>query len=213
MPYKDPEYMKKYRKRYRQKHGEKIREDKRKYYQEHKEEKKEYNKEYYIKNREKIQKYARLWKLNNKNKVIEYEKRYRFTNKENLKKNYREWQKNKRKTDLKYNLNHKISMQIYMSLKRNKNSRCWEDLVGYALNDLVKHLEKTMPKDYKWADYLEGKLHIDHIIPISVWNFDKPEQINFKHCWALDNLRLLPAKENHLKRDKLLKPFQTSLKI
>ena len=70
-----------------------------------------------------------------------------------------------------------------------------------------------MPKGYIWQDYLEGKLHIDHIIPIDVFNFDSPEQIAFKKCWGLKNLRLLSARENIIKNNKLLKPFQLGLKI
>ena len=35
----------------------------------------------------------------------------------------------------------------------------------------------------------------------------------FERCWALKNLRLLPAKENFAKKDKLEKPFQPSLMI
>jgi len=60
---------------------------------------------------------------------------------------------------------------------------------------------------------MEGKLEVDHIIPISVWDFDRPEQINFKRCWALKNLRLLPKKENRIKHNKLIKPFQPCLAI
>jgi len=99
------------------------------------------------------------------------------------------------------------------SLRDNKNGRKWEDLIGYTLDDLIKRLEKTIPKGYIWQDYLTEKLHIDHIIPISVFNFDKPEHIDFKRCWALNNLRLLPAKENMMKHDKLYKPFQPALPI
>ncbi|GAI73524.1 unnamed protein product, partial [marine sediment metagenome] len=44
-----------------------------------------------------------------------------------------------------------------------------------------------------WKDYLNRDLHIDHIIPKSAFNFTKPEHTDFKRCWALDNLRLLPV--------------------
>jgi 5-methylcytosine-specific restriction endonuclease McrA len=55
--------------------------------------------------------------------------------------------------------------------------------------------------------------HIDHIIPKAAFNYEKPEDIDFKKCWALKNLQPLWAKENHEKKDKLLKPFQPSLQI
>jgi len=34
-----------------------------------------------------------------------------------------------------------------------------------------------------------------------------------KRCWALSNLRLLPAKENMIKHNKLDRPFQPALRI
>jgi len=70
-----------------------------------------------------------------------------------------------------------------------------------------------MPKGYCWQDFLEGKLHIDHKIPISAFNFTKSEHIDFKRCWALSNLQLLPARENIIKSNHLSKPFQPALKI
>jgi len=104
-----------------------------------------------------------------------------------------------------------ISSSIRIMLKGNKQGRHWEDLVGYELNDLIKRLKKTIPKGYTWQDYLDSKLHIDHIIPVSVFNFTKPEHLDFKKCWALKNLQLLPAKENLEKHNKLDKPFQPCL--
>ena len=118
-----------------------------------------------------------------------------------------------KKTDLKYNLNRRMKTAIGMSLKGNKAGRHWEDLVGYTLINLIKRLKKTMPKGYTWQDFLEGKLHIDHIIPKNVFNFTKSEHIDFKRCWALNNLQLLPAKENLIKNDKLARPFQPALNM
>ena len=119
--------------------------------------------------------------------------------------------KERLKTDLKYNLRMKISKAINESLrygkriKSNKNGRHWEDLVGYKLKDLIIRLVSTMPKGYNWEDVKKGELHIDHIIPISAFNFTQPEHIDFKRCWALENLRLLPKKDNLIKNAKLIK--------
>ena len=121
--------------------------------------------------------------------------------------------KNKRKTNLKYNLNCRMVTAIGLSLKGNKAGRHWEDLVGYTLNDLIKHLKKTMPPYYCWKDFLEAKLEVDHIYPIAIFNFTKPNDYDFQRCWSLKNLRLLPKRENRKKRDKLTKPFQPALQI
>jgi 5-methylcytosine-specific restriction endonuclease McrA len=106
-----------------------------------------------------------------------------------------------------------MSNMINYSLRGNKNGYHWESLVGYTLADLIRRLNKTMPQGYVWKDFLSGRLHIDHIIPISAFNFTKPEHTDFKRCWALSNLRLLPAKENLSKHNHLDKPFQPALRI
>ena len=70
-----------------------------------------------------------------------------------------------------------------------------------------------MPKGYAWQDYISGILEIDHIIPISAFNFTKPEHIDFKRCWALSNLRLLLKEENRIKSNKMERPFQPALNM
>ena len=121
--------------------------------------------------------------------------------------------KKRLKIDLKFCLNFNIKSAIWQSLHGTKNRRKWQNLVGYDVLTLKKHLQKTMPKGYTWNDYLAGNLHIDHKIPISVFNFIKPEHIDFKRCWALKNLQLLPAKDNLKKSNKLTRSFQPSLAL
>jgi len=201
-----------------------------------KEYKREWQRQWSKKNPEKVREKNKQWRKNNPNYMDDYMDEYRKNNKEriamlnkirydkwlNKNKGYnkdymkeyiRKYMKHKRKTDLKCNLNHKMSGEIYKSLRRKKNGWHWEDLVGYTLEDLIKRLKKTMPKGYTWEDCLNGKLHIDHIIPKSIFHFTKPEHPDFKKCWALKNLQLLPAKENIIKSNKLSKPFQPALKI
>lgn len=120
----------------------------------------------------------------------------------------------KLRNNLKYIISHRMSGLIYNCLKKGiKNGRTWQSLVPYNYRQLKKHLEFTMPISYNWQDFLNGKLHIDHIIPISEFNFDKPKDLQFQQCWALSNLRLLPKKENLKKGAKLIKPFQLGIAI
>ena len=166
---------------------------------------------YWRNNKEKITKGKR--RRYRENNYLEYFRKYYRLNKEKVLKYRRQYDKNRNKLDLKYNLNHRISEVIRQSLKGNKVGRHWEDLAGYTLKDLIKRLKHTMPEGYNWNDYLKGKLEIDHIIPKSVFNFTKPEHTDFKRCWALSNLRLLPKRENRIKHNKLTKPFQPALVI
>ncbi|MBA7586877.1 hypothetical protein ES708_28884 [subsurface metagenome] len=220
--------LKKYKKQYRKDNYEKIKEHLKQYHKDNPGKYKEYWEKNYIKNKEKILKYYKQYRLKNREKISKNTKQYYKDNSEKIKechkkyyiknkKSKNEWAKRYRKikykTNIKFNLNVKMSIAINLSLKNNKNGRHWEDLVGYNLNDLIKRLKQTMPKDCNWQDYLNGGLHIDHKIPISAFHFSKLEHIDFKRCWALNNLQLLPAKENRIKHDKLYKPFQPALKL
>ena len=175
------------------------------YYQDNKEREKEKHKEWLEKNPE----YMRKWQEENSEHLKEYRKQCYV----DMKEYHRKYMNYKRKTDLKYSFNNRISRAIAKALKGNKAGRRWENLVGYTVDDLIKRLKKTMPKGYTWNDYINGKLHIDHYFPISIFNFNKPEDYDFQRCWALKNLRLLPAKENIRKKAKLEKPFQLALVI
>ena len=174
---------------------------------------KEYKKQYRKDNIETIKEYQKQYCKNNKERISEQKKQYYQDNIEKAKEYARQYVNNKYKTDLKFNLDHKTKIAIGLSLKGNKAGRHWEYLVDYTLNDLIKHLKKTIPEGYTWQDFMDGKLQIDHKIPISIFNFTEPEHIDFKRCWALENLRLLPAKENLRKSNKLLKPFQLALQV
>ncbi len=186
MPYKNKECRQAYNKQYRKEH-------------------KEYFKKWRKDNPEKIAAHGKRWHQANPEYTKQYDQIHKSQRNERLRK--------RRRTDLKFNLNGKISAVMGRALKGNKNGIHWESLIGYTVNNLLKHLKKTMPKGYTWDDYIKGKLQIDHIIPISVFNYNNANNIDFKRCWALSNLRLLPTKENNIKSNKLNKPFQASLKL
>ena len=212
MPYKNKEDAKQYYIDNR----EKIKEYKKQYYIDNKEYYKQHSKQYYIDNKEyhkqyyqKNKEYYNQYYIDNKEHRNQYSKQWKIDNKEHMK----QYQKQKRITDLKFNLNHRMSCAIWATLKGNKNGKRWEDLTGYTVKDLKKRLQSTMPEGYTWKDYLDGKLHIDHIIPKSVFNFTKYTHIDFRNCWSLSNLQLLPAEENLRKNAKLEKPFQPALKM
>ena len=167
------------------------------------------SKEYYFKEQEKI----RI--ENNLEAIVEIIIEHSIKNIEEEKRLAKQhYSRDKYRRDEKYSLNGRISSTIWKSLRHNvKGKKEWEGKVGYTLKHLIKHLKKTIPERHTWQDFLNGKLHIDHIIPKNVFNFTDPEHIDFKRCWALQNLRLLPARENIKKGSKLSKPFQPALEI
>ena len=204
---------------------------------------KKYMERYYIKNKEKLSKINKQWRKdnlekarkigrqwqkdnpekvkkirekyyeNNREKVIKRTKQWIKDNREKVRKNFCQWRTEKRKTDLKYNLNGKVRRAISISLEGGKKGRNWEKLVGFTLDALINRLLQTMPEGYTWQDYLNGKLHIDHIIPIRAFQFKSPEDEEFKQCWSLYNLRLLPIRENLLKKDTIGNPILIGLLI
>jgi len=106
-----------------------------------------------------------------------------------------------------------MSTGILISLKgTTKKGRSWQTLVGYTIDQLKRHLESKFQKEMSWKNH--GTFwHIDHIIPKSVFNFETPEDIDFKRCWSLDNLQPLEASENMRKNNRLDGAFQPSLML
>lgn len=109
-------------------------------------------------------------------------------------------------------LNNTMSRGIRESLKGSKGGKSWKSLVDYTIEQLKSHLEKRFKPGMTWDNY-GTYWHIDHKIPIVVFNFEKPEDIDFRLCWSLKNLQPLEAKENLIKNAKISEPFQPSLMI
>ena len=177
-------------------------------------------------NKDKCSNYSREWRQQNKERSNAISKKYRDNNKDKRYIVCTEWRKNnpdksskiqkrnfkKRYKDPMKKLNYLIRGGIIQSIiKKSKASRHWEDLVGYNINQLRSHLEKQFMKGMTWDNH--GKWHIDHKIPVSAFNFSRPEHADFKKCWALKNLQPMWANENISKGNKLSKSFQPSLLI
>jgi len=127
----------------------------------------------------------------------------------------RHWKRASKKRLLKLNvvLGNRIRCLLHYGLKEKKSTKHWEDTVGYTVDDLVKRLKKTLPEGVTWKVFMENRndYHIDHIIPQSVFNYETEGDMDFKRCWALSNLQILPALENIKKSAKINKPFQPCL--
>ena len=116
----------------------------------------------------------------------------------------------KRFNDIPIRVHRYVGNAVRHSLLRGaKNNRRLETILGYKIKTLQKHLERKFQYGMTWENY--GEWHIDHIVPVSAFNFEKPEDIDFKRCWSLKNLQPLWAIDNIKKRNKLSKPFQPSL--
>jgi len=112
----------------------------------------------------------------------------------------------KKRMTAKGKLSSNMSRSVCRALKGLKGGAHWELLVGYTTEKLKKHIERQFKPGMSWSNY--GKWHVDHVLPIAVFNFKKTDDIDFKRCWSLENLQPLWAAENCSKQDKLKKPFQ-----
>ena len=104
----------------------------------------------------------------------------------------------------KHRLTNNIQRVVRKSLGDGKAGRHWESLVGYTIDDLRLHLESQFTNGMTWENY--GEWHIDHIRPISDFNFTTPDDPEFKVCWSLWNLQPLWASDNIRKHNKCEKP-------
>ncbi len=98
-------------------------------------------------------------------------------------------------------MNSNISKAIRNSLKGGVQWQHWEDIVGYTKEDLTYHLEKLFQNNMTWNNY--GKWHIDHIIPLVLWEFEDYSSLEFKKCWSRANLQPLWARDNLSKGSRI----------
>lgn len=169
------------------------------------------SKEYYLNHKQEHKNYCKIY--NSLGKSKECKRKYRLSHKKEMK-IYQEkhYQKNKQKKyatylkryydDTSFKLRKNFQCQIRNSLKsigNNKSGRKWEDIVGYDKETLKEHLFIEPP--YK-KEFLTGKLDIDHKTPITWFNYSSEEDLAFKTAWALDNLQLLPTKDNNEKGNR-----------
>lgn len=97
-------------------------------------------------------------------------------------------------------INCRISNAIGLSIKGEKAGRKWEALVGYSLADLMAHLERQFLSGMTWEN--RGDWEIDHIVPLASFEFNCPEDEQFRAAWALTNLRPLWRGANRQKKAK-----------
>ena len=109
-------------------------------------------------------------------------------------------------------LSFNVRRLVWGALKGKKAGRDWESLVGFTVDQLKRHLEKQFKPGMTWENY--GTLwEIDHKIPTAAFNFEIPEDLDFKRCWSLKNLQPLEVQRNRMKSNKTERPFQPSLTI
>jgi len=92
------------------------------------------------------------------------------------------------------------------SIGKTKTKRT-RDYFGCSEEELAKHIEKQFRNGMSWQN--RSQWHVDHIIPLSAFNLcDERQMLMANH---FTNLQPLWAKENLMKRDKILSSHQLAL--
>lgn len=168
--------------------------------------------ELYATNRASVSQRRKICRQLNAEKVRAKEKAKRRANPEKTKEKMRRDNRRKLST-IKGRLENRIRVGMLRGLiKGSKMGRRTFDLLGYSSDELKKHLEAQFLPGMSWGNF--GPIwHVDHVVPLSVHNYETPDHADFKRAWALSNLQPLWSKINLIKGAKVSAPFQPSLAI
>lgn len=159
-----------------------------------------------LENPDRVRETKRKWRMEHRDEYRKIKRAYYQANLERKRKQAREDAKKhperrrracrKRRLNPQNRITDSVSVGIGLSLKNGKNGYHWEDLVGYTRNDLVSHLESQFIKGMTWDNYGKYGWHIDHIRPLSDFDFATTDDPAFREAWSLWNLQPLWGKDN-----------------
>lgn len=99
-------------------------------------------------------------------------------------------------------LAHRANKALSGAARRSSGEAYLRANLGYGVADLRSHLERQFARGMTWAAFKDGRIHIDHIVPLRCFDLTKPDDV--KSAFALTNLRPLWAKDNLSKGGKLV---------
>lgn len=184
--------------------------------------------DWHEKNKARANKRARDWKAKNPDIVSEYNKKYYSDNKSESRDRFKEWVNDnllrrkeymrfwrdenpergreyarRRLQDVRCRIENAVRCRIWISIKPgSKRGRRSLNLLGYTVEQLKAHLERQFLPGMNWGNY--GEWHIDHVLPLSSFDYSTPDDADFKAAWSLTNLRPLWKSDNLKKGAKRL---------
>lgn len=158
------------------------------------------------KNPEKHVAMQRDWCAKNKEKRRQYRAKARAKNPVNpeARRAYEnDYRKRRFATDANYKLRFNLRRRLNLALRRQLASKTGRslDLLGCSLESFKLYLESKFEVGMSWENYGATGWHIDHIIPLALFDLTKREhQLRAFH---FSNLQPLFARDNLLKGAKL----------
>ena len=152
-------------------------------------------------------KYHKKWLSENKDKWNEYIKEYREKNIDKIREVKRNYERTRKANDPLYKLVANFRTAIWTVLKENNMDKYghYFEILQYSPEELATHLENQFTEGMTWENY--GEWHVDHILPITSFNFQEIGDNEFMRCWSLDNLQPMWGDENIKKSNKMILSF------
>jgi len=177
-----------YAKSYRIKNRKKINKNARKYYQNHKEEIKKANRKYYQEHKEYRNQQDRIYYKNHR----EERKKYCKENRNKINK----YENQKYHSDINFNIAMKLRARLRGVLKNKHKYSSVIKMLGCSFKDFKNHFISKFTKGMTWKKFMQGKIHIDHITPLSSFDlsieknqYEACHFSNIQPLWASANLR------------------------
>lgn len=157
-----------------------------------------YRKQRYDANADRLRKFSRDWYDSHRAEALRRNAEWYKANPEKKTEYSR-----RRLSKIKTRLENCIRVGVHKGLRKGeKAGRPAFSLLGFSVDDLRLHLERQFTKGMSWENF--GKWHIDHIVPLSSFSYQTPEDAQFLAAWALANLRPMWGKDNISKHAKRL---------
>lgn len=103
--------------------------------------------------------------------------------------------------NLHYHIQRRTTSLISSKLKNNPRMKTPMQLLGCSIEEFKKHIESQFRPGMTWENWNSHGWHIDHKIPISIFDLSDPHQQEI--CFSWRNQQPLWATENMKKRNKL----------
>lgn len=119
----------------------------------------------------------------------------------------------KAKADPTKRMRNSLKAQLNAILKGRASRTATVATFGYTMEQLVAHLEERFTNGMTWSGYGPKGWHVDHIRPVASFALVREDGAidgdQVRACYALENLRPLPAADNLRKGARLDTPAAT----
>jgi hypothetical protein len=104
--------------------------------------------------------------------------------------------------DIDYKLKKRLSDKVRTTINGNKQYNHSIELLGCTITEAREHIERQFKPGMTWDNWGVFGWHLDHIIPISSFDFTKKE--DQYRCFHYTNLQPLWWLDNVMKADKIV---------